>query len=439
MSLHESEKESLIDLLIKLRDLGNTVIVVEHDKHFINIADEVIDIGPGAGERGGEIVFQGKLDGLTKSKSITGQILKNEIKLKTKTEDKRKSITDATKFLVLRNINTHNLKDLKVKIPLEMFIGICGVSGSGKSSLIIDSLIPLIKPYFKKGNNKSKNDKNEDNNEDEDNFLDSSGKLEGYENIDEFIIINQKPIGRTRRSIPASYVGIWDKIRKLYSKLPKSKKQKFKPGHFSFNSSSGRCPVCKGDGEVDIEVSFLSDFTMPCKECKGKRYLPEILDIKYKGKSISDVLDLTVSEALELFKSEKNIAFILDILEQIGMGYITLGQSALTLSGGEAQRIKLARELGKAHNNRTLYILDEPTIGLSTYDAIHLIDVLDKLVDNGNSVIIIEHDPDILSYMDYLIELGPEGGPKGGEIIAKGTPEELKINRNSITGSYLKT
>jgi excinuclease ABC A subunit len=441
MSLHEQEKESLIDLLKKLRNLGNTVIIVEHDKKFIDIADEVIDIGPEAGVNGGEIVYQGSIDGIKKVKnSYTGQFLAGKIKLPEKLIEDRKIIDKNTEYLNIRNAKTNNLRNIDVEIPLGMMIGIAGVSGSGKSSLILDTLVPLIKPYFKRGG-KSLMKKLENDNENEENgdeLMEYSGTIEGWENLDEVIVINQKPISRVRTSTPCSFIGIWDKIRNLFSKTQEAKKRNYKGGHFSYNSDKGRCPSCKGTGEQDLQISFLSSFTIPCKECKGLRYIPEILEIRYKNKTISEVLDMTVSEALELFESQPNISKILKILDDIGMGYITLGQPAPTLSGGEAQRVKLAKELGKAHKRNTLYILDEPTVGLSFFDAVKLMELLEHLVNNGNSVIIIEHDPEILSYCDYVIELGPKGGPKGGEVIAMGTPEEIKKDLNSNTGPYLK-
>ncbi|MFX1409123.1 MAG: excinuclease ABC subunit UvrA [Promethearchaeota archaeon] len=441
MSLHELEKESLIDLLKKLKYLGNTVIIVEHDKHFIDIADEIIDIGPGAGIKGGEIVYQGSLDGIRKIKnSYTGQFLAGNIKLPEKHIEEPKIIDKNTKFLTIRRAKTNNLKNITVKIPLGMMVGIAGLSGSGKSSLILDTLVPLITPYFKRGADvpSKQTNNNKENEENGEELLEYSGIIEGWENIDEIIVVNQKPISRVRTSTPSSFIGIWDKIRNLFAKTPEAKKRKYKAGHFSYNSDNGRCPACKGTGETDLQISFLSSFTIPCKECKGLRYKPEILEIKYKGKTIADVLDITVSEALEIFKSQSNISSIFKILDKIGMGYITLGQPAPTLSGGEAQRVKLAKELGKSRKGNSLYILDEPTVGLSFYDAVKLMELLEHLVQEGNSVIIIEHDPEILSYTDYLIELGPEGGPKGGEIIAQGTPEEVRQIKTSKTGPYLK-
>ncbi|TFF89023.1 MAG: ATP-binding cassette domain-containing protein [Promethearchaeota archaeon] len=305
--------------------------------------------------------------------------------------------------------------------------------------MIQDSLVPLIKPYFKR-DYPSKKKQTNDNGESEENdekISEYSGYLKGWENIDELIIVDQKPIGRVRTSTPCTYTGIWGKIRKIFSRTKLSKERNYSAGHFSYNSDKGRCPVCKGQGIQDLEISFLSNFEMPCKACKGSRYKPEILDVKYKGKSIADVLDSTVSEAFEVFKHHSSISNILKILKEVGMGYITLGQPSPTLSGGEAQRVKLAKQLGGAKKSKTLYILDEPTVGLSFYDSVKLMELLERLVEEENSVIIIEHDTEILSYVDYLLELGPQGGPNGGYIIAEGTPKEVKNNPNSNTGNYL--
>ncbi len=440
MSLHEREKDSLIELLKKLKDLGNTIIIVEHDKRFIEIADEIIDIGPGAGKNGGELVFQGTIDELKNvSNSYTGQFLNGKLSLPDKPENLKKFIDKSTNFLTIKNAKTNNLKNIEIKIPLGMMVGVAGVSGSGKSSLILDTLVPLLQPFFKRGAVKATN-KNNDNGEEEngDELLEYSGMISGWEFLDEVIVVSQKPISRVKTSTPASYIGIWDKIRNKFAKLAESKKRKYTAGHFSYNSDKGRCLSCKGTGEQDLKISFLSSFNIVCKECHGLRYRPEILEVKYKNCSISDVLNLTVSEAAKLFASDASISNILQILEDIGMGYITLGQPSPTLSGGEAQRVKLAKELGRARKTKSLYILDEPTVGLSFYDAIKLMDLLDQLVREGNSVVIIEHDPEILSYVDFIIELGPEGGPKGGEIIATGTPQEIIANTKSVTGKYLK-
>jgi len=440
MSLHEREKDSLIKQLRKLKDLGNTIIIVEHDKRFIEIADEIIDIGPGAGINGGELVFQGTLEELKNvSNSYTGQFLSGKLSLPKKPNELKKIIGDSTEFLTIKNANTNNLKNIEVKIPLGMMVGIAGVSGSGKSSLILDTLVPLLQPFFKRGANKNKNHNNE-NGEDEigDELLEYSGMVSGWENLDEVIVVTQKPISRVKTSTPASFIGIWDKIRNIFSKLAESKKRRYTAGHFSYNSDKGRCPSCKGIGEQDLKISFLSSFNIICKECHGLRYKPDILEVKYKDNSIADVLKMTVSEALKLFTLNNSISNVLQILEDIGMGYITLGQPSPTLSGGEAQRVKLAKELGRARKTKSLYILDEPTVGLSFYDAVKLMELLVHLMQDGNSVLIIEHDLEILAYCDYIIELGPEGGPKGGEIIALGTPEEITANMNSVTGKYLK-
>ncbi len=440
MSLHEREKDSLIKLLQKLKELGNTVIVVEHDKRFIDIADHIIDIGPEAGINGGEIVYEGSIEGIKKvKKSHTGQFLAGKIALPEKPDGERKKIDKTTKYLTVKSAKTNNLKDITVKIPLGMMVGIAGVSGSGKSSLILDTLVPLLEPYFKRNAQQERKKKGENGNGEEngEGLLEYSGLVEGWENIDGVVVVNQKPISRVRTSTPGSFIGIWDKIRNLFAKTPEAKKRKYAAGHFSYNSDKGRCPSCKGQGVQDLQISFMSSFTIPCKECKGMRYKPEIMEVKYKGNTISDVLEMTVSEALELFKTQASVSNVLKVLDDIGMGYITLGQPAPTLSGGEAQRVKLAKELGKTRKGNSLYILDEPTVGLSFYDAVKLMELLEKLVQEGNSVLIIEHDPDILSYTDYIIELGPEGGPKGGKVIAKGAPEEIKKNQKSKTGSYL--
>ncbi len=435
MSLHEIEKESLIQIILQLKKLGNSIIIVEHDKRFMKIADEIIEIGPGAGINGGEIIGQGNLDTIKEFKtSKTADYLLDKIQLPKKS---KRIIDKNTLYLTIKEAKTNNLKIRELKIPLGLMVGIAGVSGSGKSSLIQDTLVPLMQPFFKQIK-KENSEKKEENDENGEEILEYSGRIEGWENIKDIIVVNQRPISRVKTSTPCSYIGIWDKIRNLFSKTEEAKKRKYTPGHFSYNSDSGRCPICKGSGETDLQISFLSSFTIPCKECKGKRYKEEILEVKYKGKSITDVLNMTVAEAAEIFKSQNSISRILKILDEIGMGYIELGQPAPTLSGGEAQRIKLAKELGKIKKGSSLYILDEPTVGLSFYDAKKLLELLEKLVQEGNSVLIIEHDPELLSYMDYIIELGPEGGPKGGEVIFKGTPEEIKKDPQSKTGPYLK-
>ena len=439
-SLHEIEKENLVKVLKSLKELGNTIIVVEHDKKFISAADEIIDMGPGAGTEGGEIVYQGKIEGITNSEgSITGKYLSGELEVPSKSAEDRRKIAKSDPKITMKNVNTHNLKNVKVDIPLGVMIGIGGLSGSGKSSLISDTLVPLIKPYFEGRKTTRKTSALEELENGHEGDLTTSGVLKGWENVDEVIIVNQKPISRVKTSNPASYIGIWDKIRSLYAKQPLAKRKKYKPGHFSFNSDNGRCPECKGSGSQEMQISlFLPNLSMPCNECKGLRYIPEILEVKYKGKNITEALDLTVKEALEHFKGQDNIVKILKILNRIGMGYMTLGQSSRTLSGGEAQRVKLAKEIGSEKREHSLFILDEPSTGLHSHDISKLLLLLDELVEKGNTVIIIEHDLDILSFADWIIELGPEGGPNGGEIIAEGTPEDLIKNTQSKLGPFLK-
>jgi len=439
MGLHEIEKDNLVKALGSLKELGNTIIVVEHDKKLIEAADELIDMGPGAGTEGGEIVYQGSIESIIKSnKSITGKYLSGELEVPRKKAEERRKVHAKEPQITLKNVNTHNLKNITAKIPLGVMVGIGGMSGSGKSSLITDTLVPLIKPYFEGRNNNRKTSALEEIENGTEGDLTTSGNLSGWENIDEVIIVNQKPIARVKTSFPASYIGIWDKIRSLYAKQPLAKKKQYKPGHFSFNSDRGRCPACKGSGSQDMQISlFLPNLSMPCNECKGLRYKPEILEVKYMDKTITEALDMTVSEALEHFRGQTNIVKILKILERIGMGYMTLGQSSLTLSGGEAQRVKLAKELGSEKKEHSLFILDEPSTGLHSHDISKLLSLLDELVEKGNTVLIIEHDLDILSFVDWIIELGPEGGPNGGKIIAEGTPEDLKDNSQSKLGSFL--
>jgi len=431
MGMHELEKGNLSKILKDIKEKGNSIIIVEHDPHLISIADNIIDMGPGPGKEGGEIVFEGTLKDLKNSKtSLTGQYLSGALKLPQKTIKDKRKITKSTKKLILKNVNTNNLKNINIEIPLGVIVGVAGVSGSGKSSLISDTLVPLIKKLFKLTNE----------NGEESLLLGDMGsiEIEGWKNLTNCHVVSQDPIGRSRNSFPASYIGIWDRIRKIFARTAAAKKKKYKEGHFSFNSDKGRCLSCKGYGVVDLQISFLSDIEIPCEECGGTRYKPEILEIKYKGKNIHEILNMEVSDALKLFKDDEKISKILGILDKIGMGYITLGQPATTLSGGEAQRIKLARELGKIKKGRDLFILDEPTTGLHFHDVKKLIELLDELVEQGNSVIIIEHDLDVLSYCDWLIELGPSGGPEGGQIICEGTPEDLQKNKNSNTGQFLK-
>jgi excinuclease ABC A subunit len=433
LGMHQLEKKNLDLMINELKDLGNSVIVVEHDRSIIEIADHVVDIGPGPGIEGGEIVFEGKVGELKKNKaSVTGRYLAGDLEFPKKAPEQRRKVDNTTPKLILKEVETNNLKNIQAEIPLGVMVGIAGVSGSGKSSLISDTLVPLLKEHFSKKPGK-------DNSEEEDSiqFGHIKGKLSGWEAVSDCVVITQSPIGRTRTSNPISYIGIWDDVRKLFAKQPLAKKKKFSAGHFSFNSDKGRCPSCKGLGVLDLQISFLSSVDIPCEECEGTGYRSEIIEVKFKGQNIYEVLNMTVREALNLFKGEQKIIKYLGLLDQIGMGYITLGQSAITLSGGEAQRIKLAKELAKTKKKGTLYVLDEPTTGLHAADISKLITILDKLVEQGNTVIIIEHDIDILRYMDWLIELGPEGGPKGGKVITTGSPEEVASQPTSKTGPFL--
>jgi len=428
--MHEIEKNNLMSILKEINKLGNTVIIVEHDKNIISQADQIIELGPDPGILGGYLVFQGSLDEIKKEKSsITGRYLSGELKVSKKPNNSKNKIKSNTNFIELSNVSTNNLKNLNVRIPLGMMVGIAGVSGSGKSSLISETLVPLLNEHFTRNNG-----------EDEDGYIqidDIKGKLSGWNNISDSVVISQSPIGRTKTSNPVSYIGIWDGIRKIYAKEELSKKREYTEGHFSFNSEKGGCTNCKGAGSVEVQLSPTTTIDVICEICNGTRYKQSILDVKYKGKNINELLNLTVSEAFELFRDNPTISRYLSILVEIGMGYITLGQPAPTLSGGEAQRIKLAKELGKSKKSGTLYILDEPTTGLHDSDIEKLLGLLDKLVMQENSVIIIEHNSDVLSYVDYIIELGPEGGPLGGEIISLGSPQEIKLNKNSRIGPFL--
>lgn len=430
MGMHEIEKNNLMTLLKEINNLGNSVIIVEHDRNIISKSDQIIDLGPGAGRFGGMIVFQGTVDEIKKDKnSITGKYLSGKYQISTKKGSEKRKLGKSTKFLVMRNVSTNNLKKLEVKIPLGCMVGVAGVSGCGKSSLIGDTLVPLLREHFSKNNDEIVEE-----------FIqidEIKGKLSGWENISDCVVISQSPIGRVKTSIPISYIGIWDNIRRLFSKQVEAKKRKYDAGHFSFNSNKGGCPNCNGAGSTDLQISFSTKIDLPCEICNGSRYKSEILDVRYKGKNIHEILNMTVSESLDIFNDEPAILKYLKILDEIGMGYITLGQPVTTLSGGEAQRIKLAKELGKTRKSKTLYVLDEPTTGLHDYDVQKLLKILDRLVEQGNTVLIIEHNIDILSYVDYLIELGPEGGPKGGKIIATGSSEEVKMNEQSKTAPFL--
>ncbi len=417
IGLHQRDNLKLLETLKNLRDLGNTVIVVEHDEQTIRSADYVVDMGPGAGHHGGEVVFAGPPSRLVKSrKSLTGKYLSGKLKIPVPKRRKPDG-----RYLILKGASEHNLKGITLKIPLGCFTCVTGVSGSGKSTLIIDTLYRALQRRLM--GSKKRTGKYTD--------------LLGVDYIDKVIHIDQSPIGRTPRSNPATYTGVFTHIRELFASLPESRMMGYTPGRFSFNVRGGRCEVCRGEGIIKIEMHFLPDVYVPCESCKGKRYNAETLDIRYKGKNIAEVLDMTVNEACDFFSSVPSLKAKLDLLRDVGMGYIHLGQPATTLSGGEAQRIKLSRELGKRATGRTLYILDEPTTGLHLADIEKLLYVLDRLVEMGNTVVVIEHQMDVIKSADYIVDLGPEGGDQGGEIIAEGTPEEVARVKASFTGQFL--
>ena len=419
IGLHQRDNEKLIATLKKLRDLGNTLIVVEHDEDTMYAADHIIDIGPGAGVHGGEVIAEGTAEEIKKNpNSITGKYLSGEIKILVP-EKRRKG---NKKFLEVIGAEENNLKNVNVKIPLGVMTVVTGVSGSGKSSLINEVITKRLANELNGASGRCGKCK----------------EIKGIENLDKVIYIDQSPIGRTPRSNPATYTGIFDLIRDIFAETSEAKTRGYAKGRFSFNVPGGRCEACEGDGIVKIEMHFLSDVYVPCDVCGGKRYNRETLEVKYKGKNISDVLDMTVEEALEFFANIPKIKAKLQTLYDVGLGYIKLGQSSTTLSGGEAQRVKLATELCRKSTGKTLYVLDEPTTGLHMADVHKLIEILQRLVDTGNSMIIIEHNLDIIKTADYIIDLGPEGGVRGGEIIATGTPEQVAENEKSYTGKFLK-
>ena len=419
IGLHQRDHLRLLGTLKRLRDLGNTVIVVEHDEETIRSSDYVIDMGPGPGEKGGEVVFSGPPEALEGAEhSLTGQYLsgKRFIPL----PKQRRLLGE--KALVIRGATANNLKNIDVKIPLGLFTCITGVSGSGKSTLIIDTLYCILSQQLYRTPQRCVSLKG----------------IEGLDQVDKVIHVDQMPIGRTPRSNPATYTGVFQPIRELFAQLPESRVRGYLPGRFSFNVKGGRCESCRGDGILRVEMHFLPDVYVTCEECHGRRYNRETLDIRYKGKTISDVLGLTVEEADDFFQAVPAVHQKLQTLSDVGLGYLQLGQPATTLSGGEAQRIKLARELSKRETGRTIYILDEPTTGLHFADVQKLLDVLNRLTDRGNTVIVIEHNMEVIKSADYIIDLGPEGGEKGGEVVACGTPEELIQNPLSYTGQFLK-
>jgi excinuclease ABC subunit A len=418
IGLHLRDNKRLIDTLLKLRDLGNTVIVVEHDRETIESADEVVDLGPGAGVHGGWVVAQGTPEVIKKSDCLTGKFLAGIEIIETPVHRRQGN----GKALKLEGAKGNNLKNLTLQFPLGIFIAITGVSGSGKSTMVNETLYPALAQRLYKSKVRPL----------EHRFL------YGTEYLDKVIDIDQSPIGRTPRSNPATYTGVFSPIRDLYAELPESKMRGYKPGRFSFNVKGGRCEACKGDGIIKIEMHFLPDVYVPCEECKAKRYNRETMEILFKGRSIADALDMTVAEALDFFHNIPVIERKLRTLNDVGLGYIRLGQQATTLSGGEAQRVKLASELSKVATGRTLYILDEPTTGLHFADIKLLLKVLHSLVDRGNTVIVIEHNMDVVKTADWIIDLGPEGGDEGGEIVVQGTPEQIANSKVSYTGKFLR-
>ena len=419
IGLHQRDNQKLIGMLKRLRDLGNTLIVVEHDEDTMRAADHIIDIGPGAGIHGGVVVAEGTVEDIEKCEnSETGLYLSGKKKIPVPTERR----TGNGKFLKIVGAEQNNLKNVDAEIPLGTFTCVTGVSGSGKSSLVNEVLYKVLANELNRAKQKPGKYK----------------KITGLENLDKVIDIDQSPIGRTPRSNPATYTGLFGDIRNLFASTPDAKARGYNAGRFSFNVKGGRCESCSGDGIIKIEMHFLPDVYMPCEVCSGKRYNRETLEVRYKGKNISDVLEMTVEEGMEFFENIPKIASKLRTIYDVGLGYIKIGQSSTTLSGGEAQRVKLATELSKRSTGKTIYILDEPTTGLHTADVHKLIEVLQKLVDAGNTVVVIEHNLDVIKTADYIIDLGPEGGNKGGEIIAFGTPEEIAKNKKSYTGMFLK-
>ena len=420
IGLHQRDNTKLIKTLNNLKDLGNTVIVVEHDEEAIRSADHIIDIGPGAGKHGGEICAQGDLNSILKNKnSITAKYLSGKRKIKI--PSKRLKASD--KKIKIINASENNLKEITVEIPVGLFTCITGVSGSGKSSLINQTLLPISSFML----NKSKLTKEI-----------KCEKIEGLDNLDKVISIDQSPIGRTPRSNPATYTGLFSHIRDLLSQTVEARSRGYKPGRFSFNVKGGRCEACQGDGMIKVEMHFLADVYVKCDVCQGDRYNEQTLEVKYKDKNITDILNMTVEDALSFFDAHPSIKKKLMTLNDVGLGYITLGQSALTLSGGEAQRIKLSKELSKRSTGKTLFVLDEPTTGLHFADIELLLSVLERLKAQGNTVVVIEHNLDVIKTSDWIIDLGPEGGSDGGMIVAEGSPEDVAKKKGSFTGKFLK-
>ena len=418
IGLHQRDNERLIHSLKELRDMGNSVIVVEHDKDMMLAADYIIDIGPKAGRKGGEVVFQGTPQQMLQQHTITADYLngKRAIELPTKRREGN------GKSIWIRGAKGNNLKDIDVEFPLGKLIVVTGVSGSGKSTLINETLQPILSKHFYRSLKKPM----------------PYDSIEGIDYIDKVVDVDQSPLGRTPRSNPATYTGVFSDIRSLFVNLPEAKIRGYKPGRFSFNVKGGRCEACGGNGYKTIEMNFLPDVMVPCEVCHGKRYNRETLEVRYKGKSIADVLDMTINQAVEFFDAVPNILHKIKTIQDVGLGYIKLGQPSTTLSGGESQRVKLATELSKRDTGKTLYILDEPTTGLHFEDIRILMDVLQQLVDRGNTVIIIEHNLDVIKLADYIIDMGPEGGRGGGMVLTTGTPEEVTKSSNGHTPKFLK-
>jgi excinuclease ABC subunit A len=418
IGLHQRDNKRLIDTLVRLRDLGNTVLVVEHDEDTIKVADWVVDIGPGAGEHGGSVVYSGPVKGLLKSKdSLTGQYLAGKRRVPVPAVRR----PPGGQWLTVRGAREHNLKDLDVRIPLGCFVAVTGVSGSGKSTLVGDILLPALmqriyKSKLAPGRHRT---------------------IEGIEHLDKVIDIDQSPIGRTPRSNPATYTGVFDHVRKLFATTAEAKVRGYLPGRFSFNVPGGRCEACSGDGTLKIEMHFLPDVYVPCEVCKGARYNRDTLEVAFKGRNVAEVLDLPCAEALEFFANQPVIARHMQTIVDVGLGYVRLGQPATTLSGGEAQRVKLASELAKRSTGHTIYLLDEPTTGLHFEDVRRLLTVLSRLVDQGNTVLVIEHNLEVIKTADWVIDLGPEGGSGGGQIVAEGPPEHIAAVPASHTGRFL--
>ena len=420
IGLHQRDNDKLLATLKKLRDLGNTLLVVEHDEDTMYAADQIIDIGPGAGTHGGNVMAQGTAEEVKMvENSITGQYLSGRKKIPVP-KKRRKHIK--SKCIEVEGATENNLKNITVTFPLGVFNCVTGVSGSGKSTLVNEVLYKTIAKELNGSNEKPGKCKG----------------VKGLKNIDKIINIDQSPIGRTPRSNPATYTGVFDLIRDIFAQTEEAKLRGYQKGRFSFNVAGGRCESCNGDGVHKIEMHFLPDIYVPCEVCKGKRYNRETLEVKYKGKTIADVLDMTVEEAIEFFDKIPKIKNKIQTLLDVGLGYIKLGQPSTTLSGGEAQRVKLATELSKKATGKTLYILDEPTTGLHIADVHKLVDILQRLVDTGNTIIVIEHNLDLIKTADYIIDLGPEGGDNGGEVVAVGTPEQICKNERSYTGKFLK-